>query len=91
MSWELIFRNMKISSKQTPCMVYDGLCELYACIAKIQNDTFQLITTMLIDNQTTSKNTVVCVINTRFRAEEDMEEHAECKWQQVMTQSAAAA
>lgn len=60
-----------------PCMVYDGLCELYACIAKRQNYTFQLIATMLIDNQTTSKNTVVCVIN--IRAAEDMEEHAECK------------
>ncbi len=58
-------------------MVYDGLCELYACIAKRQNDTFQLIATMLIDNQTTSKNTVVCVIN--IRAAEDMEEHAACK------------
>lgn len=56
-------------------MVNDGLCELYACIAKRQNDTFPLIGTMLIDNQTISKNTVVCVIN--IRAAEDMEEHTE--------------
>lgn len=34
---------------------------------------------MLIDNiQTTSKNTVVCVI-INIRTAEDVEEHAECK------------
>lgn len=38
-----------------PCMVYDGMCELYACIDKSQNDKFQMIATMIIDHQTTSK------------------------------------